>query len=218
MRKLIIHILSLLIFGTPCIHGQLIDSYGLKGGVSFTNQSIRFTPIDYRMESDPIAGPSIILFIEGFKRQYQSIRLDLGYINKGFSSVVQSITVNHQVNDRLEVNEGDRYQSDFHYLSFSPLGRFFIEKDLISIYGILGPRLDILLKYITDSDYPLEDQNRLILGIDFGAGLEFELNKISLLTEIRYQPDITKVENREPMLIKNNGIIFLLGIKMNRSH
>ena len=216
MKRILINIFIILFICTSFVSGQFIQSFGLKGGFSLNNQNIRITPLDYRLETDPVICPDISLFLEAYKRNHQSMELDVSYLVKGFSSSVSSITVNHLENDRIEVNEGPIYNSRFHYLSISPLGRFFIERELIGIYGILGPRLDILLSYITDSDYPLEDQNGIILGIDVGVGLEFQFNRISLLSEIRYQPDVTTVQNIEPMRIKNHGLMFLVGIKMKQ--
>jgi len=213
MKRILINIFIILFICTTSVRGQFIESFGLKGGLSLNNQNIRITPLDYRLETDPVICPDITLFLEAYKRNHQSIELDVSYLVKGFSSSVSSITVNHLENDRIEVNEGPEYISKFHYLSVSPMGRFFLEKDLIGIYGLLGPRLDILLRYITDSDYPLEEQNRLILGINAAAGIEFQLNRITLLGEIRYQPDVTTVQNNEPMHIKNHGVIFLIGIR-----
>ena len=45
------------IAGLQLAGGQVIGSMGLKAGVSLSNQSYRFTPIDYTMETEAILGP-----------------------------------------------------------------------------------------------------------------------------------------------------------------
>ena len=45
---------------------------------------------------------------------------------------------------------------------------------------LLGPRVDILLKYETDSEYPLDEQNSVIPGLTIGAGLEYGLANLGV--------------------------------------
>lgn len=78
---------------------------------------------------------------------------------------------------------------------------------------MLGPRLDFLLKYESGSDYPLEEQNTFILGLTGGVGVEFRLDKLGVFTEIIYQPDISPVTGKDPLLINNNILSITLGVR-----
>jgi hypothetical protein len=80
-------------------------------------------------------------------------------------------------------------------------------------YFLLGPRLDFLLNYASDSDYPLEVQNGTILGLTFGTGLEYRLDQFHLVAEIQYQSDLSPVTNEDPLLINNNALSFTIGIR-----
>jgi len=79
--------------------------------------------------------------------------------------------------------------------------RYRIDLKRMTPYAMLGPRLDLLLKYKTDSDYPLEEQNKIIFGLSGGVGAEINLNNLGFLIEAQYQPDISPVTNRDPSML-----------------
>ena len=213
MKRLFPVILFALIIGTMDVHCQFIESVGLKAGISLSNQSYRFTPLDYSLETDLIIGPGIAVFMESFSKEHLSFQLDLEYAAKGSKTNTQSITVNHLENDRIIVNKGDLTVSKFHYISLSPMARYRIGNESIKPYALLGPRLDFLMKYKTDSDYPLEEQNSIILGLSGGVGVEFNLNILGVFLEVQFQPDLSPVTNQDPLLINNNILFFTLGIR-----
>jgi hypothetical protein len=73
--------------------------------------------------------------------------------------------------------------------------------------------VDFLLKYKTDSDYPLEEQNKVILGLTGGLWAEFNLDKFGIFIEFQYQSDAMPVTGKDPLLINNNIFLFTLGIR-----
>ena len=83
----------------------------------------------------------------------------------------------------------------------------------IDAYALLGPRLDFLLYYSTDSDYPLEQQNNVILGLTMGVGVSFPMKQNLLFTEIQFQPDLSPVTNQETLLLNNNSLVLTLGYR-----
>ena len=177
------------------------------------NQSYRFTPIDYEIETEPLIGPSLALFVEAFKGDRFSFQLDLGYVVKGSSTTTQSISVNNLDNDRITIHEGDASVSKFTYMTVVPLVRYRFGLERLTPYVLLGPRIDFLLKYESDSEYPLEDQNGTILGLTFGAGLEFNFQNLGLFAELQYLPDLSPVTNEAPLLINNNMLSLTLGVR-----
>ena len=142
-----------------------------------------------------------------------TFQMDLAYAAKGSKTSTESITVNHLENNRITVNKGEESTSKFSYISFSPMARYRFDMENLVPYLLLGPRLDILLKYETDSDYPLESQNSFILGLTLGTGFEFTLSKLSLFAELQFQPDLSPVTNAEPLLINNNMLSVTLGLR-----
>ncbi len=210
-------ILFLITACTLSTHGQVMGSFGLKAGFSLANQSYEFKPIDYNMETQAITGPALAIFMEAFKGERFSFQVDLAYAVKGSKTTTESVTVNHMENNRIVVNSGDQTVSKFSYLAFSPMARYRFEMEQIVPYFLLGPRLDFLLNYETDSKYPLEDQNSVILGLPVGTGLELRLKSLNLLFEIQYQLDLSPVTTTDPLLVNNDMLSFTVGFRKDFS-
>jgi hypothetical protein len=171
MKRGILYICLILVTCPGPVNGQLIDGLGLKAGVSLSNQTIRFTPIEYTMETDPILEPAAALFLEAFRGRSFSMQADFAYITRGNTTTTRSVTVNHLDQDRITENKGDPVTSKFRYLSITPMIRARTELENIIPYALVGPRIDVHLSYSTDSDYPLEQINHLIVGLSFGIGV-----------------------------------------------
>ena len=198
--------------------GQDKLSWGAKAGVSLSNQNYQFTPIDYSMDTEVILGPALSLFMETFRGDHFSFQADLSFVCRGSSTSTQSVTVNHLDQDRIVVNEGDLTTSRFRCLSLAPMLRARSDFGRLTPYALFGPRVDLILNYDTDSDYPLEEMNTLILGLVFGVGAEFSVSGKGLFAEVQYQPDLSPVTNREPLLVNNNSLVFTLGIRWIPAH
>lgn len=208
-----IAIALLLAGGGTLLYGQVPASFGLKGGIALANQSYRITPIDYEIDTKPLVGPAVAIFVETFKRKHFSFQLDFGYVVKGSSSTTQSVSIDHLDNDRITVNEGAASASKFSYLTIVPMARYRFDLERITPYFLLGPRLDILLKYSTESEYPLSEQKGSVFGLSCGAGLEYHLQNMGLFVELQFLPDLSPVSNTEPLLINNNMLSLTLGLR-----
>lgn len=205
--------ITLLLTGLQALHAQASYTFGLKAGASVSNQTYKLTPIDYTLDTEPVGGPALTLFVEAFRGAHFSFQSDVSYAVKGSSSNIESISVNHLDNDEITVNEGEQSTSRFKYLSISLMARYRMGQGALQPYFLLGPRIDMLLDYSTDSEYPLDDQNGTIPGLTFGTGLEYRLNKLAILSELQYQGDMIPVSGQDPLLINNHMISFTLGIR-----
>jgi len=125
--------------------------------------------------------------------------------------------VDHENGDRVIVNEGEKVTSRHRYLAISPMLRARTNSGGMDAYALLGPGLDFLLYYTSDSDYPLEEQNAVILGLTMGVGVEFPMKENLFLVEILFQPDLSPVTNEEPLLINNNSLVLMVGYRWGRS-
>jgi hypothetical protein len=195
------------------VNGQFKGALGMKAGIYLSNQTYKFTPIDYTMETESILGPALAFFMEAFRGDHFSFQTDLAFACRGSSTTTQSVTVNHLDGDRLIIHEGDRTTSRFRYLSLSPMARFRTDLERITPYALGGIRLDMLLNYSTDSEYPLEEQNRLILGLNLGIGLELNLDRVKPFVEVQAQSDLRPVTGQDPLLVNNNSLMFTLGFR-----
>ena len=213
MKRSLVCIAMIIWAGLLAIYGQFPSSFGVKAGVSVANQTYLFTPIDYELETEGVVGPAFSLFLEAFKGNHFSFQLDLSYALKGSKTNTQSVTVDHLNNDQIIVNEGEESTSTFTYFSMTPMARYRLGQGSLHPYFLLGLRVDFLLKYETDSEYPLDDQNSVIPGLTFGTGLEYQLGKMGLFTELQYQGDIFPVSGQDPLLINNHMLSLTLGIR-----
>lgn len=213
MKRSLVTIALIVWAGLLALHGQFPSSFGAKVGISGADQTYMLTPIDYKLDTEAVVGPTFSLFMEAFRGNHFSLQTDLSYFLKGSKSNTQSVTVDHKNNDQIIVNEGDMSTSTFMYLSIAPMARYRMGQGSLQPYFLLGPRVDFLLKYDTDSEYPLDDQNSVIPGLTIGAGLEYRLNNLGLFAELQYQGDLFPVTGQDPLLVNNHLISFTLGVR-----
>ena len=213
MKRSLVTIAMIMWAGLLALYGQFPSSFGAKAGISIADQTYTLTPIDYNLETKAVVGPTFSLFVEAFRGNHFSLQADLSYFLKGSKSNTQSVTVDHMNNDQIIINEGDMSTSTFTYLSIAPMARYRMGQGSLQPYFLLGPRVDILMKYKSDSEYPLDDQNQIIPGLTFGAGLEYKLQRMGLFAELQYQGDIIPVSGADPLLINNHLISFTLGVR-----
>jgi len=213
MKRSLATIALILMAGILAIYGQFPSSFGAKAGISLANQTYKLSPIDYNLETEPVVGPTISLFMEVFRGDHFSLQMDLSYLVKGSKTSTESVTVDHLNNDQIIVNEGEQSTSTFKYLSIATIARYRLGQGSLQPYFLLGPRVDILLKYETDSEYPLDEQNSVIPGLTFGTGLEYGLNNLGLFAELQYQGDFIPVTGQDALLVNNHMISFTLGLR-----
>ena len=217
MRRRNLILALIVISGFNPATAQFFSSYGVKAGLALSNQSYVLTPIDYQMDTKSILSPNLAFVAELFKADHFSMQTDLAFACRGSSTTTRSVTVHHLEGDRLTIEEGEKATSRFRYLSLSPMLRARTGNEGIDPYALLGPRLDLFLYYSSQSEYPLEEQNHFILGLSMGVGIEFPLQRNALFAEIQFQPDLSPVTNREPLLVNNNSLVFTVGIRWDRS-
>ena len=213
MKRILLSIVIILWTGGAVLYGQFLSAVGAKAGISLADQSYQITAIDYKLETEGLVGPAFSVFLEALRGDHFSLQADLSYFLKGSRTSTQSVTVDHMNDDRILVNEGELSTSKFSYLSIAPMARYTLGKGALQAYFLLGPRVDILLKYETDSEYPLDDQNSVIPGLTLGTGLEYGLSKLGLFAELQYQGDIIPVTGRDPLLVNNHLFSLCLGVR-----
>ncbi len=204
--------LTIIIYNTQA---QVLKSIGLKGGMSLANQSFEYKTDNSNLDFDYKLGVYNALTAEFFNTKHVSLVTDLGFVQKGKQIDVQKTT--------LEMPEGtgefETWKSTLNYLTFSPMLKGFYNINKFTGYAFIGPRIDYRLSY--DSKYyaPLyEDSKKQIFGLNYGVGLAYHLNKISLSTEFMAQPDLTPMLDTEPSVsniglkVKSNAYVFNVGV------
>lgn len=205
--------LAILIMFSAGVCGQFPSSYGCKAGLSLANQSWRLSEPEYTFETEILPSFTLALFAETWKGEHFSFQLDAAYASKGSKSRVESVSVRHLEGEVLRANTGELSTSEFSYISLSPMARYRFDLERLVPYVLLGPRIDILLSYTSDSEYPLESWKGYTVGLTLGTGLEYSLEKLNLFAEIQFQPDLSPLTNEDPLLINNNALAFTLGLR-----
>jgi hypothetical protein len=193
--------------------GQFPSSYGFKAGLSIADQSWRISDLDYTFDTEALFTPTVAMFLEVFKGDHFSFQLDAAYANKGSKSTVESVSVRHLEGGVLRTNTGEETSSEFSCISFSPMARYRFDLERLVPYFLLGPRIDLLLNYASDSEYPLESWQGYTIGLTVGTGVEYSLEKLNLFAEIQFQPDLSPLTNKDPLLINNNMLAITLGVR-----
>ena len=209
-------LILILVFGVFTVSvGQATWNAGLKAGLSLSDQSVIFklSENDYQIETDPVIGPTVSFFLKYSRGKKWGIQLDAGYISKGSSTSTESITVLHLENNRIVENIGSQTTSNFRYVSVATVFQYRILNRSLTPFLVVGPRLDILVDYKTDSDYPLEDQHTIIPGLSIGGGVEYFPGRMGIFLEMLYQGDIIPVFGTEPMLINNHTGLCNIGLR-----
>jgi hypothetical protein len=213
MKRSNVILIFVCLFGFVTVQGQFIRHFGLKAGISVANQSYLFTPIETLLPTDALLRPGVVFFMEAFDGDHVSMQMDIGYVPKGNRTTAQSITINHMDNDRIVVNEGPLITSIFHYLTFSPMVRYRQDMEKVVFYTLLGPRVDYLLNYSTNSDFPLEYQSEILIGLTGAFGLEYKFEKLNAFSEIQYQPDLSPLTSHVPLMVNNNCLFLTIGVR-----
>lgn len=216
MRWLWLGIGMIWLLATQDLRAQFIAGFGVKGGLALSNQSYKITPLDYTLDTKAILSPSFGFFIESFSGDHFTMQTDFSFACRGSATYTESITVDHTSSNQIIVNEGEKVTSRHRYLSIAPMLRARTNNGGVEVYALFGPRLDILLYYSTDSKYPLEDQNSLILGFNLGVGVDIPVKQNKFFAELQLQADLSPVTNTDPLLINNNSLVLILGYRWKK--
>jgi opacity protein-like surface antigen len=187
----------------------LINSYGIKAGLSIANQDYDFTYIDGLMTNYRY-GMDISPFVEIVINNRFNLLLEIHYIQKGTD-------VEIDVRDNIGQLIDTEVSIIVNYLEFDLFTKFEIGQSRVKPYIIGGSIIDIFIGYknewnFFDSYY--DDFNPIDFGISIGLGTEYQLSKkITSLLEIRFSPSLTTSYKVDVIEISNLSFEILTGIK-----
>ena len=199
------------------VSGQVVQSFGIKNGLSITNQTWFFKSINLTLEKDYRQGFYSVATLDFLQSKYFNITTDIGYYQNGSKEKIANTTVN--------MPEGDGtykiYNTKFNYFIFSPQLKLKYQTTHWTPYALLGFRLDYQLSYYSDFNLQAIDSNfhKIIMGLTSGAGLEYKIKNIGMNLEFQYYHDFTKLidtpssPNNTGLLITNKIFIVSIGLK-----
>lgn len=216
MRKILL--VLILTFITTYSKSQLVNSLGIKGGISIANQKWKFTDSTYTgFERVNKSGLNFFITADFLKSKIFKLIGDLGYCEKGSQTKVQYTTP--------ELPEGDGsyiyYKDKVNYLSFSLNAKIEYPFKNIIPYLFVGPRIDYQLSYSSDVFYfqSYDEFTKTIFGINYGLGLTYRIKNYGIMIEFNNNKDLTPFLNKEIPLttervkVYNKAILVSAGIK-----
>jgi len=171
--KIPIVVLALLFLIIIRSSAQIINSYGLKAGVSSSFQTYPLTS-DEDYSSDSRFGIDAGIFVELFNNKRINLLAEAHFIQKG-----------------MKVSKTEKTR--LNYLSFPLLAKFNILSPHLSLHLTAGPRADILLGYNEGNFTGIyKSAKKINYGMTLGAGISRKISaKTSLLAEFRFSKDFT---------------------------
>jgi hypothetical protein len=186
---------------------QVCRSYGIKMGVSYSD--LEFGTYKPGLTAR-IPGLGGAVFVEWFNTPHFSVITQLELTQRG--SIID-IYSTEDFGSRTIGLVGD--YNRLHYLSAPILAKWAFSRKALSPYVLLGPRVDYLLWYATDSgflDGTYKEFNKLIVGGSAAIGCDSgSLLPITLVAEVRYDFDFGNSSKYHESTIRKDSFDLWLG-------
>ncbi len=196
-------------------NAQLLDSYGIKLGLTSASQKVDYGSTPYYLVGIPMdrrIGFNAAIYAEWFKLSMFSVVTQVEYAQRGFTQELKTVGGTsqdvrvHSRNVRID------------YLSIPLLIKASPWKWLASPYLIAGVRMDIRMSASDDlagTSWIQDHFRRSIWGASAGIGLEsHSLLPIPILLEFRYNVDAIDSYNVNTIKARNNAFDFWLGVAL----
>lgn len=175
--------------------GQVVESIGMKGGISFATQTWAYKSPDFTNKMDYKTGLYSVLTADLFKSRYLCMTADLGFVQKGFQ---EEIPMTSEEFPEF-ISSYKTYKSTINYLTFSPKLSINYDFDKVMVYVFTGPRIDLQTSYKTDYlTNNFSEFNKMVWGLTYGVGIEYRIKSIGILLEFAGYPDFTTIRKDEP--------------------
>jgi len=195
--------------------GQVIESLGIKGGISFANQTWEHGTPSSKTNYDYKPGLYSVLNAELFKGKFLSLSADLGFVQKGMQQKMEETTAEFPEG----TGEYKIWKTTLAYVSFSPMLKGFYNFNSLTTYALIGPRIDYRVMYEPHiNSQVFSESNKLIWGLTYGVGAEYKIKKFGFILECLGHPDFTAILNQKTsadnlgLKITGNSYIITTGI------
>jgi len=197
-------------------NGQVIESLGLKGGISISNQTYEYKTLGFTDKYDYKVGIYSVLTAELFKGEFLSLSTDFGFVQKGMQQKLEETTVEFPEG----TGEYTTLKTTFGYVSLSPMLKGFYNFNRFTTYALIGPRIDFRIMYEPHVNSQLiNETNKLIWGVTYGVGAEYRIKKFGIILECLGHPDFTAILEQKAsdgnfgLKITGNSYIITTGLK-----
>lgn len=221
MKTKIVLAISIVSLFASTSFSQFISGFGIKGGITLSNQIYDYKRFDYNPETKYLLGFNGSLFAEFLNSRNINLVLESGFEQRGYIYVSKSYDEFGNPLPYMNIYERTNYLTSGLLLKLKVTG------NKISPYIILGPKLDILLGYsvkpenesttLIGFDFPLEEFKKINYSLNIGAGMEFnKLFPFRTFIELNYSPPVNSSYNGPGLLVKEHYFNVKLGINFNK--
>lgn len=212
------HILTILLISFAATqspaHAQLLSEWGIKGGITVSNQNWKFSVPDIDRETDNYVGLNLDLFGTIIEKNAFSAIGELSYVQKGTSLEIVPTFVDPSGHGYIDLDP-IRFKDRFDYVSLSLYGKIKQRFWRLSPYVFIGPRIDLLVdesvETIPRSTY--EKFEKLNWGVSLGLGSEIEtFLPFRILVGFQYSPDFSHLYEHGYLSIRKYSYEIELGV------
>ncbi|KAF0153072.1 MAG: hypothetical protein FD143_512 [Ignavibacteria bacterium] len=207
--KFLVTVLVIFIF-SKVVNAQLLSSFGMKIGVANAGQSWDYsgdlTTIEIFDKSR--IGFAFGVYTEWFDLPLISIIAEAHYIQKGSKGEIIVATMDSPAG----TGETKTITPRIDYLSMPLLAKLRYETNSFTVYGIAGPRIDILIGKNSEAVGSVFDDFKYTdIGGTFGFGFEIPITEIYFAScELRYSPSFQNIFSNGILEVKNRSLEFLV--------
>jgi len=206
LKKIVI----IIFFAASVCAGQLYKGFGVKAGISSSNQDWNYAGNYNDIEGTNFKGFYFCIFVEGLNYNFFSSILEISYIRKGFYTNVKPSSVSPDGEGYIET---DYLNNKFDYISFSYLVKLKYENTIIVPYILFGPRIDFQINENIEFNLHSDQFRQTAWGYSIGGGLLYnKIENIDLLIEFTSSPDISKIYNTDLLEISKFSYELKIGI------
>ncbi len=214
MKKKFFLIAIILVILSSLTNAQLISSYGMKVGIANASQSWDYSGNLSTIEifDKSRIGLDLGIYTELFDFPVISILAEAHYIQKGFKDAIIVTTM-----DSPDEGETKSFTPRIDYISIPLLAKLRYETNSFIIYGIAGPRFDILIGRNSEAvGAVFDDFKNTDFGGTIGLGLEIPIGgNYRAGGEFRYSPSIQNIFSNGILEVKNKSLEFLVVFGFN---
>lgn len=217
MKIKFLSVLSVLFMFQIITYSQFFSGFGIKGGVTLSNQKHEYKQFDYKPETKYILGFNGSLFAEFLNNRNFNIVLESGYEQRGYTYVSKSYDEFGNPLPDMDIYERTNY------FTTGMLIKLKVPSNKVTPYLLIGPKLDVLLDYsvkaedesliVTDYEWLLKQFKKINYSLNLGAGIEFnKLLPFKTFIELNYSPPVNLSYNGPGLIVKEHYFNIKAGI------
>jgi hypothetical protein len=206
----VVLLLSICLSNLP-VHGKQPNDWGIKAGVSVSNQSYRYKTEEIERHFKDFTGVCVDIFGNTVQSDHFSMAGQLSYSQKGCIEEVSSTYVDPSSPQGYADGGKIKLRNQIDYISVAVLGRMGLDLKVFKPYLFAGPRWDfpIRTKSISSSIYDHIKDN---WGYSAGFGGEFKfLWPNRMLVEFQYSPDFNGIFKSDGLTVTKTSYEVKLG-------